>query len=89
MVASDGLRTNRVSLWTQPIGTHFQHNWMVELAGKNINWLELRTARYALLQLASPGDMVQLHGNHIHKKDGGHPLLISVQGEPSFVVPSH
>ena len=31
----------------------------------------------------------QHNGNCFHKKDGGQPLPISVQGEPSVVVPSH
>ena len=30
-------------------------------AKKHINWLELRAARFALLQLVSPRDIVQLH----------------------------
>ena len=29
--------------------------------GKHINFLELRAAQYVLLELASPGDVVQLH----------------------------
>ena len=32
---------------------------------KHINWLELRAADYALLELASPGDVVQLHLDNI------------------------
>ena len=39
----------------------FQCTWMEQKAGKHINWLELRAAWLALLQLISPGDMVQLH----------------------------
>ena len=39
----------------------FEHTWSKEEAGKHINWLELRAAWYTLLELASPGDVVQLH----------------------------
>ena len=39
----------------------FQHTWSKEEAGKHINWLELRAAWYSLLELASPGDVVQIH----------------------------
>ena len=42
-------------------GFHFQRSWSEEESRKHINWLELRAARYALLELASPGDVVQLH----------------------------
>ena len=35
---------------------------------------------------APPG---QHDGNRLHKKDRGHPLSISVQGEPSVVASSH
>ena len=42
-------------------GLHFQFTWSELEAGKHINRLELRAAWYALLQLASPGDVVQLH----------------------------
>ena len=42
-------------------GFHFQFTWSELEAGKHINRLELRAAWYALLQLASPGDVVQLH----------------------------
>ena len=42
-------------------GSHFQRSWSEEESRKHINWLELRAARYALLELASPGDVVQLH----------------------------
>ena len=42
-------------------GSHFQYTWSEQEKGKHINWLELRAAQYALLELASPGDVVQLH----------------------------
>ena len=42
-------------------GFHFQFTWSELEAGKHINRLELRAAWYALLQLTSPGDVVQLH----------------------------
>ena len=42
-------------------GSHFQYTWSEQEKRKNINWLELRATRYALLELASPGDVVQLH----------------------------
>ena len=57
--------------------------------GRNINWLELRAAQYPLLELASPGDVVQLHGYCLHKENGRHPLPVTVQGEPSVVVTGH
>ena len=46
-------------------GVPFQHTWSKEEAGKHINWLELRAAWYALLELASPGDVVQLHTDNM------------------------
>ena len=46
-------------------GIHFQHTWTEQEAGKHINWLELRAAQYTLLQLASPGNIVQLHLDNI------------------------
>jgi hypothetical protein len=42
-------------------GLHFQRSWSEKESRKHINWLELRAARLALLELASPGDVVQLH----------------------------
>ena len=42
-------------------GLHFQRTWSELGAGKHINWLELRAAQYTLLQLACPGDVLQLH----------------------------
>ena len=39
----------------------FQYSWTELEEGKHINFLELRAARYALLELASPRDVVQLH----------------------------
>merc|ERR1712002_951499 len=42
-------------------GLHFQRSWSEKESRKHINRLELRAARYALLELASPGDVVQLH----------------------------
>ena len=47
-----------------------------------INWLELRAAHYTLLKLASPGDEVQLHLDHmiaiayIRKMGGAHSLSL-------------
>ena len=35
-------------------GSHFQYTWSEQEIGKHINWLELRAAQYALLELASP-----------------------------------
>ena len=43
----------------------FQHTWSKEEAGKHINWLEHRAAGYALLELVSPWDIVQLHINNM------------------------
>ena len=34
------------------------NDWTEEDTRKHINWLELRTARLALLQLTSPGNVV-------------------------------
>ena len=31
----------------------------------------------------------QHNGDHLHKENGGHPLPVPVQGEPSVVVTSH
>ena len=42
-------------------GSHFQYTWTEQEKGKHINWLELRAARYALLELASPEEVVQNH----------------------------
>ena len=42
-------------------GSHFQYTWTEQEKGKHINWLELRAARYALSELASPGEVVQFH----------------------------
>ena len=42
-------------------GKQFQHEWTDKEARKHINWLELSAARFALLQLESPEDFVQLH----------------------------
>ena len=42
-------------------GSHFQYTWSEQEKRKHINWLELRAARYALLELASPREMVQFH----------------------------
>ena len=42
-------------------GSHFQYTWTEQEKGKHINWLELRAARYALLELASPREVVQFH----------------------------
>ena len=39
----------------------FQCTWSEQEKRKHINWLELRAAQYALLELASPRDVVQLH----------------------------
>ncbi len=39
--------------------------WSEQEAKKHINWLELRAAPYALLELASPADVVQLHLDNI------------------------
>ena len=40
-------------------GLPFQYSWTEQEKRKHINWLELRAARYALLELASPRDVVQ------------------------------
>ena len=61
-------------------GLHFQHTWSEQEARKHINWLELRAARYALLELASPRDRVQHHLEKITaiafiKRMGGTPSL--------------
>ena len=42
-------------------GSHFQYTWTEQEKGKHINWLELRAAQYALLELASPREVVQFH----------------------------
>ena len=42
-------------------GSHFQYTWSEQEKRKHINWLELRAARYTLLELASPGEVVQFH----------------------------
>ena len=46
-------------------GLPFQYLWSEHEKRKHINWLELRAAQYALLELASPGDVVQLHIDNI------------------------
>ena len=46
-------------------GLPFQYSWTEQEEGKHINFLELRAARYTLLELASPGDVVQLHLDNI------------------------
>ena len=46
-------------------GKIFHHNSTDEESRKYINWLELRLARLALLQLISPDDVVRLHLNKI------------------------
>ena len=75
-------------------GLHFQQTWSDQEAGKHINWLELRAARYALLKLASPGDVVQLHLDNTmaityKREDGRNPLHLFVQGRPSGMASSH
>ena len=42
-------------------GSHIQYAWSELEKRKHINWLELRAAQYALLELASPGEVVQFH----------------------------
>ena len=46
-------------------GIPFQHTCSEQEARKHINWLELRAARYALLELVSPRDVVQLHRDNM------------------------
>ena len=43
----------------------FQHEWISKEVRKHVNWLELRAARFALLQLASPRYIVQLYLNNM------------------------
>ena len=63
-------------------GLPFQYSWTEQEKRKHINWLELRAARYALLELASPGDVVQLHIDNImaitfiRKMGGTHSLSL-------------
>ena len=75
-------------------GFYFQCTWSALEARKHINWLELRAARYALLKLASPGDVVQLHLDNktaitYKREDGRNPLHLFVQGRPSGVASNH
>ena len=46
-------------------GSCIQYAWSELEKGKHINWLELRAAQYALLELASPGEVVQFHIDNI------------------------
>ena len=46
-------------------GLPIQYSWSEQEKRKHINWLELRAARYALLELASPGILVQLQIDNI------------------------
>ena len=77
---TEGAHTNSV--------LHFYCTWIELEAGKHINWLKLRVAQYALLQLASPGDIVQLHLDNmtaitfIRKKGGTRSLSLCMESHP-------
>ncbi len=74
-------------------GSHFQYTWSEQEKWKHINWLELRAARYTLLELASPGDVVQFHIDNmmaitfIRRLGGTHSLTLKQLSEKTaFLV---